>query len=574
MKKIILHIVLSLLWVFSAQAQEAFTIQNYDVKMKVNKDASVNITETIDVNFTEERHGIMRSFLYKYSIDELPAGSEKADQQLVFDHKIRLIIKDVKVKNHKFKETKEGDIITIRIGDKDKYISGPQQYIISYTVLNSINFFEDYSEIYFNLVGLQWNTTIDKVTFSVEFYNPLPSKPVFFIATGGVGSKENKTIATWQNRQMLSGHTTEILQPYEGLTVGIQFPKGFVIKPDFTYYRFGWLVLPILVFFTMFGIWKKWGKDEEVTIQTEFYPPENVSPSVSGYVIDGKLDQRDLTALVPYWGAGGYLRINELEEKALLGLIKTKEYEFVKLKSLPNETLDFEKTLFNGIFIKGDIVKLSSLKNVLYSTMYESKKQLESKINKEDYYVSFSRPMGVIFLVFGIFAIVAGITFFISDIQINKWPALAIGLSGIIIMIIGSLMPKKTKKGTALYAQLLGFKEFLKSVEKDRLQEFLKQDAQYFDKVLPYAIVFDIADTWKDKLKGLDVPPPTWYSAGYAGANFNSMNFMGSLDKSMNAMSQSFYSSPSGGSGSGGSFSSGGGGSSGGGFGGGGGSSW
>ena len=75
----------------------------------------------------------------------------------------------------------------------------------------------------------------------------------------------------------------------------------------------------------MFGIWKKWGKDEEVTIQTEFYPPENVSPSVSGYVIDGKLDQRDLTALVPYWGAGGYLRINELEEKALLGLIKTKE---------------------------------------------------------------------------------------------------------------------------------------------------------------------------------------------------------------------------------------------------------
>ena len=48
-------------------------------------------------------------------------------------------------------------------------------------------------------------------------------------------------------------------------------------------------------------------------------------------------------------------------------------------------------------------------------------------------------------------------------------------------------MPKKTKRGTDLYAKLLGFKEFLKSVEKDRLKEFLKQDAQYFDKVLPYA---------------------------------------------------------------------------------------
>ena len=114
----------------------------------------------------------------------------------------------------------------------------------------------------------------------------------------------------------------------------------------------------------------------------------------------------------------------------------------------------------------------------------------------------------------------------------------------------------------------------MKTVEKDRLREFLKQDEHYFDKVLPYAIVFDVADTWKDKLKGLDVPPPAWYTAGYAYGNFNTMHFMDSLDHSMNAMSQSFYSAPSGGSGSGGSFSSGGGGFSGGGFGGGGGGSW
>ena len=574
MKKIILHIVLSFFWVISAQAQEAFTIQNYNVKVKVNKDASVNITETIDANFTEERHGILRTFLYRYSMDELPAGSEKADQLLVSGNKIRLIIKDIKVENHKYEDFTEGDVINIRIGDKDTYISGPQQYIISYTVLNSINFFESYSEFYFNLVGLNWNTTIDKVNFSVELYDPLPSRPPTLIATGPVYSKENKTISAWQNNQILTGHTTELLKPNEGLTVGVRFPKGFLAKPDFTFYRFGWMILPILMFFMMYSVWKKWGKDEEVTVQTEFYPPENVSPSVSGYVIDGKLDQRDLTALVPYWGAGGYLKINELEEKALLGLIKTKEYEFVKLKSLPAEALDFEKTLFDGIFKKGDNVKLSSLKNVLYSTMNESKKELETKVNKEEYYVLLSRPMGVLFPVLGILSMVGGFIYFINDTQINKWPALAVFVSGLIILIFGFFMPKKTRKGTELYGKLLGFKEFLKSVEKDRLKEFLKQDAQYFDKVLPYAIVFDIADTWKDKLKGLDIPPPTWYSAGYAGANFNSMNFMGSLDKSMNAMSQSFYSSPSGGSGSGGSFSGGGGGFSGGGFGGGGGSSW
>ena len=133
-------------------------------------------------------------------------------------------------------------------------------------------------------------------------------------------------------------------------------------------------------------------------------------------------------------------------------------------------------------------------------------------------------------------------------------------------------MTKKTKKGTELYQKLLGFKEFLTSVEKDRLQEFLKQDQNYFDKVLPYAIVFDIADTWKDKLAGLDIPPPTWYSGAYAANNFNTLMFMNSLDRSMNAMTNTFYSAPSSSGSSGGSF--GGGGFSGGGFGGGGGSSW
>ena len=134
----------------------------------------------------------------------------------------------------------------------------------------------------------------------------------------------------------------------------------------------------------------------------------------------------------------------------------------------------------------------------------------------------------------------------------------------------GLFMSKKTSKGTLLYQQLAGFKEFIKSVETDRLKEFLKQDEHYFDKILPYAIVFGVADTWKDKLNGLDIPPPSWYSGNYR--TFNTGSFMHSLNDSMNTMSRTFYSSPGSSGSSGGSFGSGG--FSGGGSGGGGGSSW
>ncbi|HEU5365529.1 MAG TPA: hypothetical protein VFU62_08355, partial [Hanamia sp.] len=69
-------------------------------------------------------------------------------------------------------------------------------------------------------------------------------------------------------------------------------------------------------------------------------------------------------------------------------------------------------------------------------------------------------------------------------------------------------------------------------------------DENYFDKVLPYAIVFNMADKWKDKLKDLEVPPPKWYSGYYAGNTFNTMMFMNSLDHSINQMTNTFYSSP------------------------------
>jgi hypothetical protein len=106
-----------------------------------------------------------------------------------------------------------------------------------------------------------------------------------------------------------------------------------------------------------------------------FILPKIVSPSISGYVIDDTLNRRDLTALVPYWGAGGYLQIKETEKSSLLGLLKNKEYTFIKLKELPPTAKDFEQTLFNGIFATGNNVKLSSLKNVLYKSMSTAKSQ-------------------------------------------------------------------------------------------------------------------------------------------------------------------------------------------------------
>ena len=131
-------------------------------------------------------------------------------------------------------------------------------------------------------------------------------------------------------------------------------------------------------------------------------------------------------------------------------------------------------------------------------------------------------------------------------------------------------MPKKAPKGLESYRHLDGFRLFIKDAEMPRLETFLKEDPQYFDKTLPYAIVFDLVDTWSDKFKDLTVPPPQWYHSSTPGP-FTTSVFTHDLSRAMRNTGNTFSSTPSS-SGSGGSFS--GGGFSGGGFGGGGGSSW
>lgn len=574
MKRFLFPVLFVLSFSLRAQAQEFFDIKNFDVHVKVNRDASLQVTETITVLFNTPRHGIFRKIPYRYRLQELPGGLESADLRSAWIHNGHRYtkIKNIKVKKFRSETYTEGDYMTVKMGSKDQYVDGEQVYQISYTILGAVNFFSDYSELYFNITGNEWPVSIGNVQFKVDLYQPLNEKPEWFIATGPAGSTEDDTDARWVDGKVLEGTTRHELAPGEGVTVGVRMPAGFLKKPNYKMMGMGWILLPLCTLLLMYLVWKRWGKDLPVTVTTQFYPPKNVSPSVAGYVIDGKLDKRDLTALVPFWGSGGYIKVQETQQKKFLGLVTESEFTFTKVKDIPATAETFEKTMFNGLFATGDVVNLSDLKDTFYSTMNLAKRDLENEIKTERYYVRYTRTFSALLPIAGLIVMVLGIVNVLSHYPIDVILWSSVIAASIPIVIFGALMEKKTQKGTELYQDLLGFKEFIKSVEKDRLREFLKQDPNYFDTVLPFAIVFDVADYWKDKLKGLDIPPPSWYSGYYAANTFNTMNFMNSLDRGMNAMSSSFFSTPASSGSSGGSF--GGGGSSGGGFGGGGGGSW
>jgi uncharacterized membrane protein len=134
--------------------------------------------------------------------------------------------------------------------------------------------------------------------------------------------------------------------------------------------------------------------------------------------------------------------------------------------------------------------------------------------------------------------------------------------STIIMFVFAGIMPARTQIGARAREATLGFKEFLSRVEEERYRKMITSPEQ-FEKFLPYAMAFGVADKWANAFRDIYREPPTWY-VGTSGS-FNMTSFSRDIGAMSSAMSSSMSSSPS-------SSGSGGGGSSGGGSGGGGGS--
>ena len=126
-------------------------------------------------------------------------------------------------------------------------------------------------------------------------------------------------------------------------------------------------------------------------------------------------------------------------------------------------------------------------------------------------------------------------------------------------------MGKKTRKGMESYWHALGFKEYIKTAERYRVK--FQEQQNLFEKFLPYAMVFGLADKWAKAFEGIIKESPDWYDS----ANNNVFtpiilaNSLGNLSSQTSAVSSPPSSSSSSSGFGGGGFSGGGGGGGGGG---------
>jgi len=284
-------------------ALEAFEITAFDIVMDVQSDNSYEITETIDVEFLEQRHGIIRSIPLK-TYRGAPAA-----------------ITDIKVSGHKCSTAKESGDLNIKIGDEKLYADKKEKYIISYTYSIGDDGLRDMDELYFTLIGTDWDCPISNITFTINMPSRFDDDKLNF-KYGKKGSTENDAVSYIVEGRTIKGKLNSSLGPNEALTIALPLPQGYFEKAkpinDGFIDRFGW-VISVLAGIGGILFWISMGKRKQSFPTVEFYPPQGTTSADVGFLIDGRVDPFDITSLIIYWADKGYLSIAEYNTKKLLG---------------------------------------------------------------------------------------------------------------------------------------------------------------------------------------------------------------------------------------------------------------
>lgn len=536
-------------------------ISTYDVLVAIASDGTFRVHERINYDFdTLERHGIFRTIPYVKTTLE---GKRFA---LDFED---ISVRDESGKAYTFKQSKEGDVVELKIGDPNRTITGAHVYEIGYVVRGGLTYFSDHDELYWDAIGTEWQVPVDAARLTISLPQDIEKgKLRASCFTGASGSTQNACRATIADSRTVVVELGRPLDAYEGLTVVVGFPKEIVAQLEprqIDAYKDAWwwkvltivsVAVGILFAIVWYGVmpfyiiwrWYTLGRDPKPAIgeaRAWYQAPTGrggrvLTPGETGTLLDESAGMHEVIATLIDLARRGYLRIEERSAK---------DFYLHRKSEIVAELRPHERTIIDGLFATKNVVRL---KNVVFVQTVETvKKQLYESVVSEGFFAH--NPQTIRMKYFGL----AGVA-----LVTMNFPLAAVAF------FFGRAMPRKTPLGAQAAAMGRSLRTFITSQKKQFA--FQAKHNMLFEKLLPFAIAFGAEEIWAHRFARLSVPPPDWYT-GSAVHSFNTQRFTRNFNNSFVPSFKSVATPTSSSSGFSSGFS---GGSSGGGGGGGGGGSW
>jgi uncharacterized membrane protein YgcG len=546
-------------WLFLASTAFAQKerILNFEVQLVVNQDRSVSVTELISVyaNGNKIKRGITRNF---------PTNRNMDGRTLTMEYQIEEVRKDGKAEPYFAEYSDFG--YKIYVGQEEVLLApGNYTYLIKYRVPDQVGFFEKYDEIYWNAIGTDVEFEVEKATCKVIL--PQGASVVQETAYTGYLGQSSKEYTVNQDGRTLDYQVNRMLNPKEGLSVAVGFPKGIVDQPNF-FERYGALMVIILglVFLLpyYFYTWWAYGQDPPTPAAYPIWDsPDELSASSINYILKEQYQQKSFTASVINLAIKGFLKIEEKQEDNFF--LKSTTFELIKIKDADDSLPEEERELLTRIFSGKKIINIDGKYDTYIESAYNShqaslSEQHRSFVQKGNNLKLLWIPLFVSFLVGALSSFLFVSSAYTESINIIVMVIFApIAVLGLLFYYF--LIKKPTVEKLELQSRIKGFKMYLEMTEKDRLNLLNPPEftPQHFERILPFAFALGVEHQWSEKFENILEAAqyrPQWNNSSrpiYFSSHFSqgfSNNLAGSAIKP----------APSGGGSGGGGFSGGGGG--------------
>jgi uncharacterized membrane protein YgcG len=543
-----------------ALAEERITRFLSDVQ--VEPDASLDVTETIDVRAEGERinHGIFRDFPTRYR------GRNGSQVRVGFT--LRDVIRDGIPEKAATEPVSNG--VRIRIGDADTLIEpGDHRYVIRYRTTRQVGRFGDYDELYWNVTGNGWVFPIDAAEATIRLPRAvkLGQRAVY---TGPQGATAHDAEVVAEGPGEIQFRTTRPLGPYEGLTVAVAWPKGVVAEADegtrarWWLADYGPLVAGALTLLGLAGFyyvaWQRAGRDPRPgTVVPIFAPADNLSPAAMRYVWKMGADNRAFAAALVDMGVRGHLRMIE-EDGGWLARDKTRLERIAGPEPLPAE----EEAALRELAQTGESIVMEQKNHVAFAAAKKAlddafKKRFDGKLFLRNWGWALAgvalfiaalwltaaavvAATGVLDLTIVLVALGAIVTtvlllLLVQEMQTTGRCLVMVGvmISGGVAAVVGFpvvaaafasgwLAPlafplvglplvvsaffwiaAPTREGRAVLDRIAGFRQYLSITEGERLDRMTppKDTPELFERYLPYAIALGVENRWADRFQSV-----------------------------------------------------------------------
>lgn len=607
-----------------------YHIENFDIEMNIHTDRRIEVTNNVSVRFNQGRHGIifdlpLEGGVRYTNIKVLRDGEDVKHYGTMAESETDGTTTYVTY----------NDFLSVYIGDSNVALDSKRTYVYTVSYVMTVPALKEEGYLPVDVLGYGWNN-VRRVHAKITFPDGL-RQLYFYSGTEYTGSDElgieKNTVRTGNVLEFSADWSERDGRTYNGITLDFSFEEGVLtVAPDLVPL---WIALVGVGLLLLAVVVKLLICREPVLVrEINLSAPDEMDPLLMGKLIDNKVDGEDFGALVFYLASKDYLTIDLSKDDDNPTLIRTE-------KELGDDLPEHCKIFYNGLFTgKKKNVTVSSLRCSFYRTADEVKQEVKTQAGS--FYIKRGVVATVLYGLLAVlltggfvwlytlmnvvkgyndyFPVFASVPAFvcsaicshISAQRRYKWKKFKLALpvlggmaGGMLIGMILCLFPNAlfgfgTKMLALLFAALagvmsglflcrnkeygeklgkiLGFKQFIQTTERDKVEFMLKENPDMYYKVLPYAQVLGVTDAWTEKFEGLDMQPPSYVYYGRRDAVFTvamwhsmSRSMCGSMGRSMTSRPSSGPSSHSGGHGFGGGS---GGGFGGGGFGGGGGRSF